>query len=233
MGNIYHKKNPKKSLFLHHTASSTANSSWSWWNNNKERVGTAYLIDRDGTVIECFDPKAWAYHLGIKGDNNFHEKHGIGIEMVSLGRLKKEGIYYRDTYNQLHPEHEVCTLGKPYKNQLYFHKFTDQQISALVELMSEIKREFPLIPFPLNFNSIFEFDSNIITLSKPGVYSHGSVRRDKDDIFPQPNLIEALNSAFNPGLTLPNEKKDKPLPFNGEPKTKAKRSRRKKKVKHV
>ena len=54
MGNIYHKKNPKKSLFLHHTASSTANSSWSWWNNNKERVGTAYLIDRDGTVIECF-----------------------------------------------------------------------------------------------------------------------------------------------------------------------------------
>jgi hypothetical protein len=28
-------------------------------------VATAYVIDRDGTVFELFDPAAWAFHLGL------------------------------------------------------------------------------------------------------------------------------------------------------------------------
>jgi hypothetical protein len=207
-GQYIPQKHPKKSLFLHHTAGASAHSAWRWWNSTRERVGTAYLIDRDGTIYECFDPMVWAYHLGIKGDNNFHEKHGLGIEFVSMGRLTKvtEGVY-KDYVGNIIPEHEVCKVR--YKNQEAFHDLTAPQIVSAVKLMGKIKREHPQIPFPDDFNDIFKFRQEIIDDEIPGVYSHGAVRKDKDDLFPQPQLIQALNEAFNPGLSNEDNKSGK------------------------
>lgn len=229
-GQYVPQNHPKKSLFLHHTAGASADSAWRWWNSTKERVGTAYLIDRDGTVYECFDPMAWAYHLGIKGDNNFHERHGLGIEFVSMGRLTKvaKGLY-KDYVGNILPEHEVCKVK--YKTAEAFHALTPQQIASAVELMKKIKREHPGIPYPKDFANCFDFRQDIITNEVPGVYAHGAVRQDKDDVFPQPELIQALNDAFNPRLNKPE--KDKPTkPSGDKPKKPAKRKKRTK-TKHV
>ena len=88
----------KKSQFLHHTVSTNAMSAWRWWNSTPERVGTPFIIDRDGSIIECFDPKMWAFHLGIVGDDNWHEKHSINIELTSAGPL-----YYHNKEFRFYP----------------------------------------------------------------------------------------------------------------------------------
>jgi len=186
----------KYSIWLHHTVSSSWQSAWDWWNQTKQRVGTAYLIGRKGEIIECFDPSAVAYHLGIKGDDNFHEHHGIGIEMVTIGRLTKKGEKYYDTYNQIVPEVEVEILKRPYKKNRYYQKITSEQITSLCELIGHLVMRFPNIPIPHNFLDGFKYDGSIVKEHKPGIYSHGAVRSDKDDLFPQPNMIKALNRYF-------------------------------------
>src|SRR3972149_4662478 len=86
----YPKANQKTMIFWHHTAGTTAQGAIDWWNQTPVAVGTAYLIDRDGTIFEVFDPKLWAYHLGVKNDDDYIEKNSIGIEIVAAGQLYLE-----------------------------------------------------------------------------------------------------------------------------------------------
>ena len=58
---------PKDMAVLHFTAGTTAEGAVAHWRQSSQRVGTAYVIGLDGTVYEVFDPRFWAYHLGIKG----------------------------------------------------------------------------------------------------------------------------------------------------------------------
>ena len=89
-GQYVSTEDEKRSVILHHTVSLNADSAWRWWNTTPERVGTQYIIDRDGTIIECFDPKFWAFHLGVVGDDNWHESHSVAIEIVAAGFVHKE-----------------------------------------------------------------------------------------------------------------------------------------------
>ena len=93
----YPAVNKKDSIFLHHTSGSSARGAFDWWNQTPDHVGTAYIIERDGTIYEVFEPNQWGFHLGLKGDDDYMEKHSIGIEIVSLGQLEKVGrdfIFY-------------------------------------------------------------------------------------------------------------------------------------------
>jgi len=61
-----------------------------WWREDGHQVGTAYLIDRDGTVHEAFDPAAWAWQFGLKWPDAKRirfERRYIGIEICSEGGL--------------------------------------------------------------------------------------------------------------------------------------------------
>ena len=57
---------PKTGVCLHHTVGGTAASTLDWWKRDGHIVGTAYLIGRDGTIYEIFDPHAWAWQFGLK-----------------------------------------------------------------------------------------------------------------------------------------------------------------------
>ena len=120
----------KKSMFLHHTVSTNAMSAWRWWNSTPERVGTPYIIDRDGTIFECFDPKVWAFHLGIVGDDNWHEKHSINIENVSAGPIREvdgDFRFYPLWPNKTRwtsiPADEVHIFSKPWKGHKHWHLY--------------------------------------------------------------------------------------------------------------
>lgn len=189
----------KYSQFLHHTVGTDAMSAWRWWNSTPDRVGTPYIIDRDGVIFECFDPKFWAYHLGIKGDDNWHEKHSVNIELVSSGALKyedKEFRFYPLWPNKLHyttiPEDEVYTFDKPWRGFKHWHRYSDDQIDALVWLMGKNALEFPTLGFDNDIEGIFEYQPEVITNHLPGIWAHSTVRKDKTDPFPYPPLIKAL-----------------------------------------
>lgn len=197
----YPRQYEKKSIFLHHTAGTTAKGAWSWWNQTPARVGTAYIVDRDGTIWECFEPEAYGFHLGVKGDDNWQEKHSVGIELVSAGGVYKEGeefIFYPLFPNKsaitIIPKDEVAECK--WKGFDYFHKYTDAQIEATVELIEFLSKKFD-IKIQEKIGDIFEFDQSVIDEHKSGLFTHNTVRKDKVDTFPQRELVEALIKKFS------------------------------------
>ena len=56
----------KSGLAVHHTVGGSARSTFEYWKGNADLVGTAYVIDRDGTIFEVFEPAAWAWQFGLK-----------------------------------------------------------------------------------------------------------------------------------------------------------------------
>jgi N-acetyl-anhydromuramyl-L-alanine amidase AmpD len=85
----YFADKPKKDLIvLHHTVGGSARSTYDYWRIGSEHIGTAYIVERDGTVYEVFPPECWAYHLGLKiGPQGVVDKRSIGIEIASEGPL--------------------------------------------------------------------------------------------------------------------------------------------------
>lgn len=76
----------KKSLIvLHHTVGGSAKSTIDYWRSDPGRIATACVVERDGNIFEVFDPKFWAFHLGLKGTNGAVDKRSIGIEIASEG----------------------------------------------------------------------------------------------------------------------------------------------------
>jgi N-acetyl-anhydromuramyl-L-alanine amidase AmpD len=178
----YQGINPKKYIFLHHTAGGSAASSVAHWASNPDHIATPYIIDRDGTIYECYDPKYWAYHLGVKG-NSAIEKASIGIEICSYGALKN-GVTY--TGKTIAPEKRVETV---FRGEKEWEAYTPEQIASLKLLIPYLLDKFkiPLQPDRKNF---WEY-KNPATLP-PGVWSHSTVRKDKIDIAPQPAIVEMV-----------------------------------------
>lgn len=192
----------KFSQFLHHTVSTNAMSAWRWWNSTPDRVGTPYIVDRDGSIIECFPPEMWAFHLGIVGDDNWHEKHSINIEIVSAGPLRYddgEFRFYPLWPNKMRytiiPEEEVYSFNKPWKGHEHWHLYTEDQIDAIKWLIGKNALDFPSLGLDNDLDGIFDFNPQVVQDHLPGIWTHNSVREDKSDPFPYPPLIKALKEV--------------------------------------
>lgn len=196
-GQYITQKFKKTGIFLHHTAGTSAKGAISWWDQTKERVGTPYVIDRDGTIYECFDPSLWAFHLGIVGDDNQLEKHTVNIELVSAGPLR-DSVFYPLWPSKVGakriPEEDVHRTN--FRGFKEWHKYSDAQIKSLCQLIAKIARDFPTMELPDKLPDLGLFDQSIIDEAKGGIWSHANVRKDKTDIFPQANLIKALNKTL-------------------------------------
>ena len=182
----YHKAQDKKRIVLHHTAGGTATSSINWWNEKLDHVCTPYLIDRDGTILEVFPPEYWAYALGI--NSPWAEKKSIQIELCSFGGLiNHEGQLYRKIGDRLflfdgpHVRYE-----KEHRGYLFFERYTAEQIQSLLFLLDHLANRFSLEIGDVE--KFWWYDKE----SKKTLISHTTVRKDKSDIHPQPDLIQAI-----------------------------------------
>lgn len=190
-------KAEKKQIYLHHSVGGSVDSLYNQWNSNKDRVGTAYSIDRDGKVYQHFPDNEWAYHLyvsakGNKVDKKYKtrdetlNKESIGIELVSMGGLNKRSGKWYSIYNTIVPTENVFEVN--FRGFKGFERYTPEQIVSLKKLLLQLSDRFN-IPFnPITFNI-----SNEALNSVPGVFTHVNVRSDKSDCFPDPNLIEMIN----------------------------------------
>ena len=161
-------------------------------------VATAYVIHRDGTIFELFDPAAWAFHLGLRWPRERRiafEKRFIGIEITSEGALTEhEGRPY--AYDEIAPKFErpreeafECTT--PYRGYTWFDRYEPEQLQALGGLVDDlcqrfaIPRVYPEQPF-LYYGDALE--------SFKGVIGHAMVRSDKSDPAPDPELWSTLET---------------------------------------
>lgn len=195
-------KYEKKQIFLHHTAGGTATSAWNWWNQNADRVGVAFIIDRDGSIWKCFEPEEWGYHLGLKtSSNDALNKSSIGIEIAAWGPLKeKDGKCYAypgDYQKIVVPESDVVRLKEPFRGSSLYQKYSDVQIKSVCELIVYLKKKFPNIPLPTQLGKFYEYSDKVVKEMTPGLYSHTTVRLDKSDIIPQPSFLEAIQNCLN------------------------------------
>jgi hypothetical protein len=103
---------------------------------------------------------------------------------------KKGGKYLTYVNSEVDPE-EVITLDKPFRGFKHWHKYTDAQIDSVVSLLKLWNDKYSI---DISYNpDIWDVTQRALK-GENGVFTHCSVRKDKFDVFPQPELIEALKS---------------------------------------
>jgi N-acetyl-anhydromuramyl-L-alanine amidase AmpD len=214
----------KKWIFLHHTAGrhNPFKCIDHWAADQRGRVGTHYVIgglnsildlradlteeqfQYDGKVVQAIDDKYWGYHLGAVKSALMH-RASLSIEICSAGILTKaDDGTYRTWYNaKVHPS-QVTVLDKPYRGSIYYHKYSPNQIKSLKALLLHLRDKHDinlnsgiiaqLNADPENAERAFEYKEEMSRGRISGVLTHGQVRKDKSDVFPQPELIEMLLS---------------------------------------
>lgn len=184
----YQAEHAKKYIFLHHTAGGTAAGAIASWSATPENVATPYVIERSGDIYECYDPKYWAYSLGVKGATEM-EKASIPIEIVSYGNLTlKNGKYITYTGREL-PASEVIALD--FRGFKYYQRYTEAQIAALKQLLPYLLDRFKISP-QADRSAFWNYRGAAGLPS--GIWSHTTVRKDKVDIFPQPEIVQLVQS---------------------------------------
>ena len=194
----------KSGIALHHTVSNDAETTVRLWrlvtttNGTPRRVATAYVIDRDGTIYEVFDPAAWAWQFGVRwprADRIAFEKRFIGIEIISEGGLTEHDgkLYAYDLIDPVFSKQpdEAFECATPYRGYRWFDRYEPEQLQAVGRLVDDLCGRFaiPLVypekPFLYYGDALESFE---------GVIGHAMVRSDKSDPAPDPELWKTLET---------------------------------------
>lgn len=200
----YVKETTKKSgIVLHHTVGGSASSTFNFWGNTKERVATHFLIERDGTVIQCLPLEDWAFHIFIGSPGNKiskkykqkgseYDRSLIGIELCSYGPLTLRNDNFYTIYNNQIDKSKVAKVN--YRGSQYWEDYTDEQVESLRKLILDLVPKM-VQPFELknDYTDIFDINKDALNLVS-GIYSHTSYRTDKSDCAPTPKLLSMLNN---------------------------------------
>ena len=187
----YFLETPKKDLIvLHHTVGGSARSTFDYWRTDAQHIGTAYIVERDGTVYEVFPPESWAYHLGLKiGPQGVVDKRSIGIEIASegpllargdkffaFGRMSEQTLFHGDAFDV-----SATQAGFNFRGYRYFARYTPQAIASVCQLVDSlltrfnIPRQTPADHISFNLNRYRNYR---------GILTHCQLRADKSDCHP-------------------------------------------------
>jgi len=202
-------------FFIHHTAGwdNPFNTISSWNRDKRGRVATQYVIGGtnvkgkeakyDGVVVECFPNNYLGWHLGKVGNFKISKMSG-GVELNNFGYLTKKGDKYYTYVNTEVKEEFVCDLGYEFRGKRYWHAYSDKQIESLRLLLLHLKDIYPkmdlvngipkMLKEGVDPKEAFEFNEDAYYAKQFGLWSHTSVRKDKFDCFPQPELVEMLKN---------------------------------------
>ena len=221
---VFHKNYPvlkyyrelfdKKQIALHHTVSGNGVAGdIAWWIRSLFRIGTAFIIDREGVIHQLFNSKYYAYHLGVK-TSTLNQKgiigmtsknlnaQSIGIEIDSWGGLIKEkDLYYPakwDSKRNLYVPNYKCNplfssqvvkYQDGFRGFFYYEKYTEKQIESLFHLLRYLTTTHSI---PRFYNADMWDVSGKALAGQKGIWSHVSYRKDKADCHPQHELIKML-----------------------------------------
>lgn len=197
----------------------------------KYSLGTFVIGDADGQAYQGFDEKYWAHHLGIRqidfdrfglpNINKWINKHSVGYEIDCLGPLvpAPEG---KDLYWSADPDYQksrwIGRIRVPEKNVVFypdgfrgfhfFEKYTPRQVIEAGNWFGYLCDKFAI---PTDYKEDQWDLSERALKAMPGIWQHVSVRPDKSDCHPQPELIEMLK-GLSPKKTIVVKPPPLPLP---------------------
>lgn len=170
----------------------------------------------DGELVKCFPQGGWGWHLGT--GRNYVHINSVGIEVNNFGYVteggyhgkvngrrqwigKEDGKFYTYAGFEIHPS-QMIELDKPFRGHKYWHKYSKKQIEVLKKWLYyiaerdniDITKGLPSLIKSKGADA-FEYIDDVRTGKiKGGVWSHTTVRKDKVDMFPQPDLMNMLSS---------------------------------------
>lgn len=151
-----------------------------------QHVSVPYVVARDGTVYELFNPDFWSYHLGIGStfSNKERSSRTIGIEISNIGplKLKDDGILY-DAYDKGYclATDTAAYTKVDFRGYHYFANFTDAQYAAIKDLTLQLTQKYKIAYEFLEPAKRFEF---LTSVPKKGIVTHANYRSDKSDLAP-------------------------------------------------
>lgn len=197
----------KTQIVLHHTVSSQGQFVDDWWkaDNGKSRVATAFILEKDGTLLQLFEPQFWAYHIG-QGSTVQQNQRSIGIEIVNEGALTLNPKDNLDPLQKILPHYaepipnqnknpdnirgqlywfdgkhkftgEFIVLPQEWRGTKYFPKYTEAQYDTLNTVLPNLCSQFNI---PKQIAASYRFDEKYRNL--PGIVCHHNLRKDKSDV---------------------------------------------------
>ena len=196
----------KEYLFLHHTAgwNNPYRTIDHWGRDSRGRVATEFVLggcsikgndnQYNGEVVQAFPDGGYGWHLGKNGSQHMHV-HSVGIEVNNFGYLKNGKTYA----NVIADDPQVCTLPEPFRGYKTWHKYSNQQIESLRKLILhiadrdniDVRAGLPALIKEKGAEA-FEFNPDAYYGRVKGLWTHTNTRKDKFDMFPQPELLEML-----------------------------------------
>jgi N-acetyl-anhydromuramyl-L-alanine amidase AmpD len=174
--------NKKTRICIHHTQGGSAASAINWWKETKSRkVGTAYVIDKDGTIYEVFDDKYYAWQFSIRTvDIPYRmelETQTIGIELANEGPLfKKQDDTFVTTYGTKYNE---LVVTQDFRKFMHWATYTEAQYTALRELIQHLCKKHSIIP---KYSNTLKFGTNIA--KENTIFTHTNCNKEKSDVSP-------------------------------------------------
>lgn len=181
-GQYFNEPVKKTNIVLHHTVSSTAKSALQWWAIDPQRIATAFVIDKDGTIYEAFPPECWSHHLGLKEARNTElNKCSIGIEIVNEGPLTYQPQnggwrWFVIPQRPMGIQYTGRVHRAVWRGQMAWASYTDAQYKAVSWLIAKLCRDFGI-----SKSICTSRDLQPKAPEQYGIYSHFHVRRDKTD----------------------------------------------------
>jgi hypothetical protein len=198
----------KEYLFLHHTAGwhNPYKTIDHWARDSRGAVATEFVLggpsvkgdddSYDGTLLQAFPEGGYGWHLGKNGSQHMHT-HSVGIEVNNFGYVVG-GKTYAGT--KVH-ESQIVTLPEAFRGHKTWHRYSDTQIEVLRKWILwiaerdniDIREGLPKWVKERGAKA-FEFNEDAYYGKVKGTLTHTNTRKDKVDMFPQPELLDMLVS---------------------------------------
>lgn len=194
-------------LVLHHTAGhDNPYQVVDCWNKDtRGRVATEFVIGGqnaatgrktyDGQIVRSFPEGNQGYHIGASG-SSYMTTHSVGIETCNIGWIENGKTYVGTSAIK----DQIVTLKNSFRGHKTWHRYSDAQLKSLKELMIYIANRDNIDLHKGLYQWIkkegekaFDFKEDAYYGKvKGGVVTHANIRKDKNDMFPQPELIDMI-----------------------------------------
>jgi len=147
-------------IIIHYTATTKTDPTVSYLKKADSGVSAHFVIGRNGEIIQLVPCDTQAWHAGEsmykfnKEQFNYLNNYSIGIELVNAGKLNHICDTFYSCLGKNIPKDEVFYDRKENRATKYWHDYTDEQISSLINVIKTLRKEFPQIRDVLGHSDI-------------------------------------------------------------------------------
>jgi len=124
-------------------------------------------------------------------------RNSVGIELCNFGQIVDGKTYVGTSVDP----NQIIELSKPFRGYTHWHKYSEKQISRLKQTLYYIADRDNIdirkgLPELIKTKGVDAFDYYDISYCKEhkGLWLHTNVSTYKNDLSPQPEMVEMLTS---------------------------------------